>query len=85
MCFAVATDHDVLKHCHVSKQANILEGASDSGLTDFFRRVVQDTFAIKKKLSTIRGIKTREHIKQSGFSSTIGADDAINAIMWNGK
>ena len=66
--------HHVFHRGHLPEQANVLEGARNTGLGHFMHGGGAVGLAFEHKFARIRLIQAGNHIEKRGFTGTIGAD-----------
>ena len=80
----MTADHDVFKHGHLLRQADILESAGHAHAADFRGAKALHALAVKNHVTFLRGIKTAQNVESCSFSSAVGADNARNGAFGQG-
>ena len=66
--------HDVFKHAHAFEQANVLERAPNAKSANVMQASADQAVAHEIHLPAVSLVETSDGVDQSGFASTVGAN-----------
>ncbi len=73
----MAADHDVFQRAHVGEQADILEGARDTGLRQQVRFAAGVALSGELESTAVELVQASDDVEQRGLARTVGADESV--------
>jgi hypothetical protein len=77
------THENILHGCEIWEETNILIGARNSQPDDSVGQQSNEGMVIKENLSDFRPVKAGDAIEKGRLASTIGSDDAMDAMRFD--
>ena len=74
---------NILYGREVRKETNILIGTSNPETNDLIGKQADERVVVEKNLSDLRPIEAGDAVKEGRLASTVGPDDAVNAVFFD--
>ncbi|MNV84317.1 hypothetical protein D3C71_1781810 [compost metagenome] len=79
----MAADHHVFQHAHLIEQAQVLEGAGDTGLCHLIDSLRLVALILQTKLAAVGPVQASDQVETGGFSCTVRPDQPVNFALVN--